>query len=110
MWRRWLCLQLNALKRLPSSSTAASAAPSVSISTASRLAVAASSHVSPSPYVSLFTRHFSAEAAVDAGLKKNVEDVMPIATGHEREELEAALEGRDILDINNPVGPFGTKE
>ncbi|KAA0031707.1 cytochrome c oxidase subunit 5b-2 [Cucumis melo var. makuwa] len=45
----------------------------------------------------------------DTGLKKKVEDVMPIATGHEREELEASLEGKDILDINHPVGPFGTK-
>ncbi|XP_076889447.1 cytochrome c oxidase subunit 5b-1, mitochondrial-like [Bidens hawaiensis] len=41
---------------------------------------------------------------------KKVEDVMPIATGHEREELEAELQGRDILDINFPEGPFGTKE
>ncbi|XP_027344664.1 cytochrome c oxidase subunit 5b-2, mitochondrial-like isoform X1 [Abrus precatorius] len=43
-------------------------------------------------------------------IKKKVEDVMPIATGHEREELQAELEGRDILEINHPVGPFGTKE
>lgn len=35
---------------------------------------------------------------------------MPIATGHELEELEAELQGRDILAINYPVGPFGTKE
>ncbi|KAL5698154.1 Cytochrome c oxidase subunit 5b-2 [Ranunculus cassubicifolius] len=42
--------------------------------------------------------------------KLKVEDVMPIATGHEREELEAELEGRDLLDINHPAGPFGTKE
>lgn len=35
---------------------------------------------------------------------------MPIATGHEREELEAELQGKDILEINYPVGPFGTKE
>ncbi|GJZ44345.1 cytochrome c oxidase subunit 5B-1, mitochondrial-like protein, partial [Tanacetum coccineum] len=41
---------------------------------------------------------------------KKVEDVMPIATGHEREELEAEIEGRDILEINHPEGPFGTKE
>lgn len=62
---------------------------------------------------------------------------MPIATGHEREELEAALQvyfsflflniniyeiaisitnfiylfiqGRNVLEINYPVGPFGTK-
>ncbi|XP_076887856.1 cytochrome c oxidase subunit 5b-1, mitochondrial-like [Bidens hawaiensis] len=43
-------------------------------------------------------------------VSKKVEDVMPIATGHEREELEAELQGRDILDINFPEGPFGTKE
>ncbi|KAJ4718317.1 Cytochrome c oxidase subunit 5B, mitochondrial [Melia azedarach] len=58
---------------------------------------------------SLFaSRHFS----VDAGtaVKKTVEDVMPIATGHEREEIEAALQGREILDTDHPVGPFGTKE
>ncbi|XP_051135778.1 cytochrome c oxidase subunit 5b-2, mitochondrial-like [Andrographis paniculata] len=41
---------------------------------------------------------------------KRVEDIMPIATGHEREELEAELQGRDILEINYPSGPFGTKE
>jgi len=35
---------------------------------------------------------------------------MPIATGHEREELEAELQGRKILDIDYPDGPFGTKE
>ncbi|PRQ26806.1 putative cytochrome-c oxidase [Rosa chinensis] len=44
-----------------------------------------------------------------SGLKK-VEDIMPIATGHEREELQAELQGRDILEVNHPVGPFGTKE
>ncbi|CAL1356072.1 unnamed protein product [Linum trigynum] len=42
--------------------------------------------------------------------KTKVENVMPIATGHEREELQADLEGRNILEINYPVGPFGTKE
>lgn len=35
---------------------------------------------------------------------------MPIATGHEREEIAAELEGRNVLEINYPVGPFGTKE
>lgn len=30
--------------------------------------------------------------AAETSVKKNVEDVMPIATGHEREELEAELE------------------
>ncbi|RCV16460.1 hypothetical protein SETIT_3G139900v2 [Setaria italica] len=37
-----------------------------------------------------------------------VEDVMPIATGLEREELEAELQKR--FDMDPPVGPFGTKE
>ncbi|XP_052210395.1 cytochrome c oxidase subunit 5b-1, mitochondrial-like [Diospyros lotus] len=45
----------------------------------------------------------------DSG-RKRVEDVMPIATGHEREEIVAELEGRNILEMNYPVGPFGTKE
>lgn len=36
---------------------------------------------------------------------------MPIATGHEREELEGELEGRKrFTDMDAPVGPFGTKE
>lgn len=34
---------------------------------------------------------FVADTAVSKG-KKRIEDVMPIATGHEREELEAALD------------------
>nr|KYP59588.1 hypothetical protein KK1_015024 [Cajanus cajan] len=47
---------------------------------------------------------------LDASFKKRVEDIVPIATGHEREEIQADLEGRDILEINHPEGPFGTKE
>ncbi|KAJ9692552.1 hypothetical protein PVL29_011549 [Vitis rotundifolia] len=57
------------------------------------------SFISPSPApfrrtASLFSRLFSTESADNAVSKekKTVEDVMPIATGHEREELEAALE------------------
>lgn len=53
--------------------------------------------------------NLSSPASASA-LKKKVEDILPIATGHEREELEAELAGRDILEINYPVGPFGTKE
>ncbi|MBA0569970.1 hypothetical protein Golob_003661 [Gossypium lobatum] len=56
-------------------------------------------------------------SVADTAVKKKVEDVMPIATGHEREELESELQaiffpfpGKKILeDVNNPVGPFGTK-
>ncbi|KAL6568077.1 hypothetical protein OROHE_003761 [Orobanche hederae] len=53
------------------------------------------------------SRHFSAESG---DVIKRVEDVMPIATGHEREELEAEIQGKDLLEINHPSGPFGTKE
>nr|CAD1842955.1 unnamed protein product [Ananas comosus var. bracteatus] len=42
--------------------------------------------------------------------KKRVEDVMPIATGLEREEIEAELQGRKRFDMDAPVGPFGSKE
>ncbi|KAI3759649.1 hypothetical protein L6452_07622 [Arctium lappa] len=60
------------------------------------------------PCASIISRHISSVAGNVS--KKRVEDIMPIATGHEREELEAEIEGRDILDINFPEGPFGTKE
>ncbi|CAN6920375.1 unnamed protein product [Brassica oleracea] len=60
---------------------------------------------------SVIPRHFSSESVeAVAAKKKKVEDVMPIATGHEKEELEAELEGRRLLDIDFPEGPFGTKE
>ncbi|KAG2246384.1 hypothetical protein Bca52824_086012 [Brassica carinata] len=62
-----------------------------------------------SAYSSVIPRHFSSES-VETVAKKKVEDVMPIATGHEKEELEAELEGRRLLDIDFPQGPFGTKE
>ncbi|KAF3780670.1 Cytochrome c oxidase subunit 5b-2 [Nymphaea thermarum] len=39
-----------------------------------------------------------------------VEDIMPIATGHEREELEAELEGKKRFDMDAPTAPFGTKD
>ncbi|KAK1312732.1 hypothetical protein QJS10_CPA07g00590 [Acorus calamus] len=49
-----------------------------------------------------------ADAVASEG-KKRLEDVMPIATGLEREEVEAELEGRKRFDMDAPVGPFGTK-
>ncbi|CAA2996977.1 cytochrome c oxidase subunit 5b-like [Olea europaea subsp. europaea] len=55
----------------------------------------------------IFYRLFSTESG---NVVKRVEDVMPIATGHEREEIEAELQGKDILEIDHPSGPFGTKE
>ncbi|RDX85810.1 Cytochrome c oxidase subunit 5b-2, mitochondrial [Mucuna pruriens] len=57
-----------------------------------------------------FSRYFSTQSEDATAIKKKVEDVMPIATGHEREELQAELEGRNILEIDHPEGPFGTKE
>ncbi|KAK9149709.1 hypothetical protein Scep_008466 [Stephania cephalantha] len=56
----------------------------------------------------LFRRISSDSVAANKG--KTVEDVMPIATGHEREEIEAEIQGRDLYAIDNPAGPFGTKE
>ncbi|PNX77718.1 cytochrome c oxidase subunit 5b mitochondrial-like, partial [Trifolium pratense] len=54
------------------------------------------------------SRHVATQSA--GSIKKTVEDVVPIATGHEREEIQADLEGRNILEIDHPEGPFGTKE
>ncbi|KAI9108004.1 hypothetical protein K1719_020877 [Acacia pycnantha] len=48
--------------------------------------------------------------AVDDAIRKTIEDIIPIATGHEREEIEADLQGKNLLDINYPEGPFGTKD
>ncbi|XP_062228001.1 cytochrome c oxidase subunit 5b-1, mitochondrial-like [Phragmites australis] len=45
-----------------------------------------------------------------AGARTRVEDVMPIATGLEREEIEAELQGKKRFDMDAPVGPFGTKD
>ncbi|CAL5036638.1 unnamed protein product [Urochloa decumbens] len=45
-----------------------------------------------------------------AGKRTRVDDVMPIATGLEREEIEAELQGKKRFDMDAPVGPFGTKE
>ncbi|KAL5729510.1 Cytochrome c oxidase subunit 5b-1 [Ranunculus cassubicifolius] len=69
-----------------------------------------SSSPSTSPFqrtLPLFSNQTQAASSVG---KTRVEDVMPIATGHEKEELEAQLQGRDLLEINHPCGPFGTKE
>ncbi|XVE89143.1 hypothetical protein DITRI_Ditri19aG0126700 [Diplodiscus trichospermus] len=98
MWRRLLTSQLKTLVTAPRRS-ACKTAP-----------IRFKSQFSPSPSASLLTRYFSAESA-ETAVKKRVEYVMPIATGHEREELELELQGKKILeDVNNPAGPFGTKE
>ncbi|KAL5225057.1 hypothetical protein ABZP36_011696 [Zizania latifolia] len=45
-----------------------------------------------------------------AQVRTRVEDVMPIATGLEREEIAAELQDQKRFDMDAPVGPFGTKE
>ncbi|CAN8269291.1 unnamed protein product [Cochlearia groenlandica] len=103
MWRRVVSSHLKTLAAdvTGARSVSAAARPVGSYLAAERSAVSASSFVIP--------RHFSSESG-EALAKKMVEDVMPIATGHEKEELEAEMEGRKLLDINFPEGPFGTKE
>ncbi|EPS65332.1 hypothetical protein M569_09446, partial [Genlisea aurea] len=61
------------------------------------------------PSLAGFSRYVSTES-VASFTSIRVEDVMPIATGHEREELEAEIQGKNLLEINYPVGPFGTEE
>ncbi|XP_075087310.1 putative cytochrome c oxidase subunit 5b-like isoform X1 [Nicotiana tabacum] len=100
MWRK-LSSQLRTLRLLRSTPKSHPSAAATSISSSPSPAAFRSS-------VTSFSRHFT--AASENVVKKSVEDVMPIATGHEREELEAELQGRELLDINFPEGPFGTKE
>ncbi|KAL5559302.1 hypothetical protein UlMin_035513 [Ulmus minor] len=103
MWRRVLSSSSSArLRTLASSSSRGSTRRFLT-----SLSSASSSSTAPFQRSATFS---SPHGAADKTLKRNVEDVMPVATGHEREELEAELEGRDILEINYPVGPFGTKE
>uniref|UniRef100_A0A7N0TT20 Cytochrome c oxidase subunit Vb n=1 Tax=Kalanchoe fedtschenkoi TaxID=63787 RepID=A0A7N0TT20_KALFE len=96
MWRRLIVSQLQTLR--------------CTSNLALRPSAAADRFLVSRPVATSFSRLFSSDAAGNVGTKLRVEDVMPIATGHEREELEAELEGRDILEIDHPVGPFGTKE
>ncbi|MBA0819601.1 hypothetical protein Gohar_021899 [Gossypium harknessii] len=102
MWRRLLIPQLKTLTTVPRRSP--SKTPLLQFKCS----------VSPLPSSSLLTRHLAAGSGNSNFLISLstfwVEDVMPIATGHEREELAAELEGKKIIeDVNNPVGPFGTK-
>ncbi|KAK4745969.1 hypothetical protein SAY87_012281 [Trapa incisa] len=104
MWRRLTSSQLKAF-----AFGAVSAASRRSASSSANRFITGRPLASATPVAATLLAHrgFSSESATTV---KKVEDVMPIATGHEREELEAELEGRDLLDINYPVGPFGTKE
>ncbi|MED6120614.1 Cytochrome c oxidase subunit 5b-1, mitochondrial [Stylosanthes scabra] len=103
MWRRILSSNL---KSLISHSAPLSPPIPRSASAAARFATAATASRSST----LLSRHFSTQSDDGKAVKKTAQDVMPIATGHEAEEIEAELEGRDILEIDHPEGPFGTKE
>ncbi|XP_009146215.1 cytochrome c oxidase subunit 5b-1, mitochondrial isoform X2 [Brassica rapa] len=104
MWRRIVSSHLKALV-----ADVAAASPRRSIATTTARPVHFHRADSPaSSSSSVIPRCFSSESETIA--KKKVEDVMPIATGHEKEELEAELEGRRLLDIDFPEGPFGTKK
>ncbi|KAF5739116.1 Cytochrome c oxidase subunit 5b-2 mitochondrial -like protein [Tripterygium wilfordii] len=103
MWRMWRRVVSSHLKTLAPSWRSAL----VGKSTSHAYALSANRSIL-SHSAAFLNRNFSSNSG--SSVKKKVEDVVPIATGHEREELEAELEGKDILDINFPVGPFGTKE
>ncbi|XP_068652402.1 cytochrome c oxidase subunit 5b-1, mitochondrial isoform X1 [Aristolochia californica] len=104
MWRR-----LNTLAVWRSALGLRRSVPQVNRS----LASLHSSSPSSSPFQNsppFFSQHGTSDIDVSSGGKKRVEDVMPIATGLEREEIEAELEGSKRFDLDPPVGPFGTKE
>ncbi|XP_050268488.1 cytochrome c oxidase subunit 5b-2, mitochondrial-like isoform X5 [Quercus robur] len=100
MWRRAVSSSSTTPQLLLRKLSPPSAAPSLTIV---RSLTTTSSATTPPHSHTLFS------APLSGNTLKKVEDVMPIATGHEREELEAALQGRNVLEINYPVGPFGTK-
>uniref|UniRef100_A0A0D3CJU0 Uncharacterized protein n=1 Tax=Brassica oleracea var. oleracea TaxID=109376 RepID=A0A0D3CJU0_BRAOL len=105
MWRR---IVSSHLKTLAADVAAASPRRSIATTTTAR-PVGFHRADNPASSSSVTPRCFSSESGVETIAKKKVEDVMPIATGHEKEELEAELEGRRLLDIDFPEGPFGTK-
>ncbi|XP_010472959.1 PREDICTED: cytochrome c oxidase subunit 5b-2, mitochondrial [Camelina sativa] len=105
MWRRILSSHLKSIAAVGSC-----AAPSCRHALAESTHLSLSTRASSIPaYSSILSRQIGS-AAADSAVKKRVEDVMPIATGHEKEELQAELEGRKLDDIDFPEGPFGTKE
>ncbi|XP_057510435.1 cytochrome c oxidase subunit 5b-1, mitochondrial-like [Actinidia eriantha] len=112
MWRR----ASNQLERLApwrqlNRSVAVSGHISAAAITRSHTSASSSQHsTSFQKNPNLFSHRSASDSDIILKGKKRVEDVMPIATGHEREELEAKLEGRSIMEMDNPFGPFGTKE
>ncbi|WOL14106.1 cytochrome c oxidase subunit 5b-like [Canna indica] len=99
MWRRACVAPFRSILGRPHASAAA-----VLCSRGRMLAPISSSSQFPS------AAHLFSSDSGEGSLKKRVEDVMPIATGLEREEIEAELEGKKRFDMDAPVGPFGTKE
>ncbi|KQK08692.1 putative cytochrome c oxidase subunit 5b-like [Brachypodium distachyon] len=95
MWRRLQTLA-PALRR---AAVAAGTGPTPATARAAPLSTAAAAFRRTAPL-------FSA----DKPATPTVEDIMPIATGLEREELEGELQGKKRFDMDAPVGPFGTKE
>nr|ACG48141.1 cytochrome c oxidase polypeptide Vb [Zea mays] len=93
MWRRLQTLAPS-LRRAAASSSPASAR-AVPLSTVPVAAFRRTSTLLSSPG--------------DKPAPSKVEDVMPIATGLEREELEAELQGKKRFDMDPAVSPFGTK-
>ncbi|KAH0896164.1 hypothetical protein HID58_045732 [Brassica napus] len=77
---------------LISKSDVAAASPRRSIATTTARPVGFHRAANPASSSSVIHRCFSSESGVETIAKKKVEDVMPIATGHEKEELEAELE------------------
>ncbi|KAG0519466.1 hypothetical protein BDA96_09G266700 [Sorghum bicolor] len=94
MWRRLQTLAPSLRRAAASSSPAAARAAPLSTSPAAAFRRTSALLSSPG----------------DKPAPTKVEDVMPIATGLEREELEAELQGKKRFDMDPPVGPFGTKE
>ncbi|KAK1665592.1 hypothetical protein QYE76_053751 [Lolium multiflorum] len=82
-----------------------------------RAAAAAGAAAAPTPITARAAPFSTAAAAfrrttpLSSGDKPlTVEDIVPIATGHEREELEGYLQGKKRFDMDAPYGPFGTKD
>ncbi|KAL0750233.1 hypothetical protein Bca101_032236 [Brassica carinata] len=78
----------------------AAASPRRSIAPTTARPVGFHRAANPASSSSVIRPCFSSKSGVETIAKKKVEDVMPIATGHEKEELEAELEGRRLLNID----------
>uniref|UniRef100_A0A0E0FPG7 Cytochrome c oxidase subunit 5b n=1 Tax=Oryza nivara TaxID=4536 RepID=A0A0E0FPG7_ORYNI len=101
MWRRLQTLA-PALRRAASASASAAASGAAGPASLARAAP-----LSTAAAAAAFRR---TSPLLSGDKPATVEDVMPIATGLEREELAAELKGEKRFDMDPPVGPFGTKE